>query len=360
MIVRGFTLVELLVSMAVLVLIIGLLARLVDSTSLSILGSTKGMDNNQLSTVALDRIGNSIAGMVTSGAATLVAYKNPEGSDGLAMLSNNRVRSRTGGDANINVNSFTSIRMGARGFGVLTLPDLEMSSSPTIPMLCWGDGTVTWQTGNGGASVKGEQADPSKALSLAAHDLVTPPTGNSTAGSMLNFTPLSRSIFRFELAFLLSDGTTVSGSGADLPHLASLSGGGSAPLPRNKYFVPGEELAGTPPATFPSRAYPLALNAVTSDVAANNNSNGLNVYVRAVIVGIVSIDATTQKILTGVQMTQLADLKIFGKSEDGKTPTQKWNLADPGGESYPKIAAPNFPAAVLKNVRATQRYYYVN
>lgn len=349
----AFTLVELLVSMTVLVLIIGLLAQLVDHTSLSIMRSTKGMDNVQLSTLALDRIGSSFAGMITSGAGTLVAYKNTGGSDGLAMITNSRVRSRAGGTGtNINVDSFTDIRMGARGFCVINTAD----PSPSIPMLSWGDGTIVWSKTNNAASVQG---DPTQALLQATKDVMYQTSGSGQAGNMLNFSPLSRGIFRFELAFLLSDGTTVSGSGANLPILPDLTSAAAAPLPRNKYFVAGEVFA-TPPATFPAAAYPLAFSAANSDAAPRNGSNGQNVYVRAVIVGIASLDAATQKILSSSQLTQLAATQTFPKITDGKTPAQAWNVSDQNGPTYPKLAPPSFPLPVLQNIRITQRYYYVN
>ena len=323
--------------MAVLVLIIGLLSQLVDNTSLSVLRSTKGMDNTQLSTLAMDRIGNSIAGMVTSGAGTLVAYKNAGGNDGLAMITNSRVRSRIGSDTQINVNSFTDIRMGARGFCVINTANSELPSTPSIPMLSWGDGTIVWSKTNNGVAVQG---DPTMALSLAAQDVVTPPS--NAPGAMLDFTPLSRSIFRFELAFLLSDGTTVSGSSG-------------ASLPRDKIVLSAS--SATPPVTFPPNTYPLALSAETSDAAPA--ANGQSVYVRAIIVGIVSLDATTQKILTSAQLTQLASLNTFPKPLGGKTPAQYWNVTDRTGVTYPKLAPPIFPVSVIQNVRVTQRYYYV-
>ena len=350
--------------MTALLLIVGLFAQLVNNTTVSVLRSTKGMDNTQLATVALDRIGTSITGMVASGTGTLVAYKNSTGSDGLAMITNGRVRSRTNGDQNINANSFTDIRMGARGFCVINTADPDLPASPSIPMLSLGDGTVVWSTTNNGTAVQG---DPTTALSLAAQDIVTPPTDANSPGAMLDFSPLSRSIFRFELAFLLSDGTTVSGSDTSLTLLPSLVNKASANgkmidptcLPRNKYFVANEEFF-TPPATFSAKAYPLAFSTSTSDIAPNDNSKGQNVYVRAVIVGIVSLDATTQKNLTGDQLTQLASLQTFPKLTDGKTPVQAWNISDQNGPVYKKIVPPNFPPPVLQNIRVTQRYYYVN
>ncbi|MBE7157126.1 MAG: hypothetical protein INR62_01600 [Rhodospirillales bacterium] len=331
--------------MAVLILIVGLLSQLVAHTSSSVVRSTKGMDNIQLATLALDRVGNSITGMVTSGTGTLVAYKNSNGSDGLAMLTNTRVRSRARGsgantnDSNIYVGSFTDIRMGTRGFCVIDTADPDLPTSPSIPMLNWGDGTVVWSTTNNAPTVQG---DPTTALSKAAQDVVSPPSGGAS-GTMLDFSPLSRSIFRFELAFSLSDGTMVNG----------LSG---SPPPRNKYFIANGAFTNAP-VSFPAGTYPLAFSAETSDTT---NASGQSVYVRAVVVGIVSLDATTQKLLSGAQLKQLASNDTFPKAASGQTPAQTWDITNQNGTVYTKIAPPNYPAPVLQNIRVTQRYYYVN
>ena len=352
----GFTLVEVLVSTTVLILIIAILAQVVGNATTSIQRSTKGMDSNQLATLALDRIGDSIARMVSSGEGTLVAIKNPNGSDGLAMITNARVRSRPSG-SKVSVDDFTDIRLGARGFCIISAPDPDLTASggtyPKVPMLHWGDGTVSWSA----QTATNVQGDLSQALLLATTDVQDQISSPGATPKLLQFTPLSRSICRLELAFLLSDGTTVSGSGSNLPLQAGF-GGTPAPLPRNKYFVPGEVFT-SPPVQFTAPAYPLAFNSADSD-AASTQTNSPNVYVSAVIVGIATLDQNTQRILSNTQFATLASTLTLQKTLDNSTPIQTWDISGPTKTTYAKLQSPNFPPAVLQNIRFTQKSFYVH
>lgn len=353
----GFTLVEVLVSMAVLVLIIGMLAQVVGNATTTIQRSNKSMDSNQSAAVALDRIGDSIAGMVKSGEATLVAIKNPSGNDGLAMITNGRVRSRTGA-ANVSVDSFTNIRQGARGFCVINAPnpDLLLPSGggnyPSTAMLHWGDATISWNA----PDTTNVQSNPTAALWQAATDV------QSQASNMLQFSPLSRSIFRFEIAFLLSDGTVVSGStgGTNLALIGAYTSTGvaQAPLPRNRYFIRNEAFA-NPPKSFDAPMYPLALDPADSDAAPTANSGGENVFVRAVIVGIATLDPNSLRILSDAQRTQLARTDTLGKVENNAMPIDKWDISSGTSTTYTTLRGSAFPPTVLQNIRFTQRSFYV-
>lgn len=356
----GFTLVEVLVAMTVLLLIIAMLAQVVQNATSSIQRSTKGMDNNQLATIALDRIGNSIAGMITSGQGTLVAVKNSVGSDGLAMITNGRVRSRTS-VSSISVSDFSNIRSGARGYCVITAADPDLSAMsngahPSVPMLNWGDGTVDWDISQTSTYV---QADPLQALSLGLADMVKMMSGGTVSDAkMLQFDPLSRSIFRFEICFLLSDGSLLSTSNPPLnKHLISNGTAPIAPVTLN------------PTASGSLTLLPLAFNTQDSNyipITVSNSSPPVTIpplYVRAVIVGIASLDSATMKILTGDQLTKLGDISILAKTTDKQTPLQAWDMSDSTKTTYQNVSpsgSSKFPLPVLQNIRFTQRYFYVN
>jgi prepilin-type N-terminal cleavage/methylation domain-containing protein len=380
----GFTLVELLVAMTVLVLIVVLFAQVIASTSASIVGSSNGMDMDQAASIALDRIGNTIRNMVTSGSGTLVVIKNlgnsgsTIASDGLVMLANQRVRNRPTNGLNgstyydVNVTTPTNVRMGA--FGYLVMNTLVSgSSSTTAPMLNWGDGTIAYAMQSGTpppspAPIQYMQANPAQALLSAAMDISNQMASSALiTPTMLQFSPVSPTILRFEVCCLLSDGTIASGiQGSNGKPLALLNGwSGTTLLPRNKYFVTGEAFT-TPPVSFASPEFPLAFNTLDSDTAPDTTSNGQNVYVQAIIVGIASLDTNTQKLLASSQVQVLTGPSVLAKA-DGQTPLATWDISSPTSQtavtnrSNLSATGPNhFPAAVLQNIRFSQRYYYVN
>ena len=296
--------------------------------------------------------------MVKGGGATLVAIKNQNGNDGLAMITNGRVRSRTGA-ADVNVGSFTNIRQGARGFCVINAPnpDLLLSagggSYPSSAMLHWGDATVSWAA----PDTTNVQSSPTTALWQAATDV------QAQTSNMLQFSPLSRNVFRFEIAFLLSDGTVVSGISTGSNNLALLgaytnSGVAQAPLPRNRFFIKNEAFA-NPPKSFDPPAYPLALDPADSDTAPTANSGGQNLFVRAVIVGIATLDPNTMRILSDPQRTQLASKETLAKVADSAMPIDAWDISSNNTSTYTNLRGANFPSAVLQNIRFSQRSFYV-
>ena len=194
-----------------------------------------------------------------------------------------------------------------------------------------------------------------------------------TTTPMLQFSPVDATIFRMELSFLLSDGTIVSGAGRTLTPLSTFSSTPTAVcLPRNKNFVTGEAFA-SPPAKFDATQYsyysqfPLAFNSTDSDAAPDTTSNGRNVYVRAIIVGLASLDAGTQGRLSALQLNALSGSQVLAKVADGQTPLDAWDISS----TTSTTAATNrtnlgptgslkFPATVLQNIRFYQRYFYVN
>ena len=331
------------VAIAILAIILVVLTEIAGETSLTIQKTSRSMETSELCLAALDHIESDFSGMVTTGTATMVVVKNSVGvNDGLALISNVRVRSRTG--ASISVSGSSDIRMGVIGYCVANTTDADVSGSPKVPMLNWGNGTVTWLAGqapNGQyvnsapLNLPGSLGGSNTALSGAVADISAVVSSNGTpppTPNMLQFQSLSKGIFRLEICFLLSDGTLVSVS---------------AP-PLNKNFL---STASPPPAvTFnpAQNIYALAFK--------SNDSNNATTYVRALIIGVAGIDSMTQKTLTASQLASLPN--ALAKTTDNQTPLQAWDISDSSKPTYTNLKA--YPTQVLQNIRFFQRYFYVN
>ena len=328
----GFTLVELLVAVAVLALILAMMGQIAIGTSNSIGNSSRNISIDRMANVVLDRIGDEISGMVKSGSATLVAIKNSDGNDGLALLSNGRVEDRS--------YQANTVRLGVFGFGVApqSYYDATGSASTPVPMVCQGSGAVLF-TGSK------QQYEPNYALQGATTDVSNWMAAGSpitTAGTELGVPePLGTGAFRFEVCFLRSDGKLISTT---------------AP-PLNKNFV-------TPPTTTPatptplvvftSPQYPLAFNADESNDLANQT------FIRAIVVGIAVIDPQSQKRM-GNKLSTLASTSTFPKTADNQTPMQAWDFSEGASSApvtYNQLKALS-PTAV-QYVHIYQRYYYIN
>ncbi len=331
---QGFTLVELLVSIAILALIMVVLAQFLQETGLTIGKTSRSMETTELCLAALDRIDSNLSSMITTGPATMVVVKNTTGvNDGLALVTNERVRSQGSSSGPINVANSSDIRMAAMGYCVGNAVDPDLAGAPSVPMLEWGNGTVTW---NSSQIANGNSINnlPLSALSAAVTDVSSVVTNGGTLPSpakMLQFQPLSHGICRLEICFLLSNGTLISVT---------------AP-PLNKNFL--SSASPSPAATFTAPNYALAFNANDS-----NSSTGL--YVRALIIGVAAIDSVTQKTLTAAQLASLPS--ALAKTIDGQTPLQAWDISSGSTTTYVNLKA--YPTQVLQNIRFFQRYFYVN
>ena len=149
--------------------------------------------------------------------------------------------------------------------------------------------------------------------------------------SSLRSTPAS---FASRFCCLLSDGTIASGiQGSKGVTLTLLNGwSGTTLLPRNRYFVTGEALTNPTVHFDPPAEFPLAFNAMDSDtapitpsIAPGHDSNGQNVFVRAVVVGIAVLDPEVQKLLSASQLQALTGSAVLAKA-DGQTPIDAWDI----------------------------------
>lgn len=323
----GFTLIEMLVSMAVLTLMIVLVSQLTSQANITINTSSRQMDAASDAGAALDRLGANLAGIVSAQGIAPVVYKNtpsaPSGensgtlNDGIAFICNARPRNRS--SVQTSPNNF--IRMAMMGYRVRAFPD-DLLGGTKVPKLSWGDGTVSFSTATG--SVQNAQYAKSglqNAIITVAGDL-TDGTDN-----MIKPEVLGQGIFRFELCFLLDDGTVA-----------------SAP-PRDNNF------SATP---FTGDCYAVALS---RDTSADPNKR----YVKAIIAGIAVLDAKTRQLVgaNGADLYKLADL-LPDPAANNQTPLQAWEFLGTSGNATNlrnKLAA--YPKPVLQNLRLYQRYYYL-
>lgn len=334
----GFTLVELLVAMAVLALILVLVGQIISHTSSTIGSSTRNISVDQMAGTVLDRIGAELSAMVTKGPATLIAIKNTSGSDGLAFVSNGR-----GEDLGYATNS---IRLSVWGCGVAPQSDYVASGSTStaLPMVCLGSGALLFNGTNG----SWEQATTNMLISntvlqAAANDVsnwmsATAPV--TTAGAGLGAPePLNLGTFRLEVCFLRSDGQLINGSGTS-----------TNALPLNRNFL-SSAAAGS------VTQYPVAFNAKDTNLY---DANGNPLYVRAIVVGIAVIDPQSQKQLGPTLLNKLSSTNVFPKAADGQSPLQAWDFSRVNSSPVTYNQLSSISPLALRYIHIYQRYFYVD
>jgi prepilin-type N-terminal cleavage/methylation domain-containing protein len=306
----GFTLIELLIASAVLALMLLLFSQVITGTTASTQAAKNRMDIASMCRVTFDRLGLDLRGMVHEIETSLVVIKGDGAtnvSDSLVMVCNVRTQDRgvASGD----------LRLGTIAYAIRSMDDLAIGISGA-PILCRGNGTITWST----TDKQQINSDTLKALKTAVADV------SGTSENMLSFQPLAEGVFRCSISFLLNDGTLT-----DTP-----------PRDKNIKSISND-----------ANVYPLALSAAASDDASQR-------YIRALVVGVVALDPRTLKIAaqSGSSLETLA--KIFTSPAVGSTAAQKWDIDDKSNADLrAKLSPPAFPAPVLKRIQVYQRYFYV-
>ena len=324
---RAFTLVEVMVSMTVLVLLIVLIAQILSQASATITRSTKQMDVASQAGTALDRIGSTLGSIKIAQGVVPVVYKNTPNetgkksgitNDGFAFLSNGRTRNRASVTAPF-------IRMSMMGYRVTSEKESLMNNAE-VPMLSWGDGTISFSTASGNVQTSSQaKSSLMTAIQTVAKDLET---GNQ---NMVNFQTLGSGIFRFEVCFLLDDGTVV-----------------STP-PRDVNF---------PAATNPTLTGDAYAVAVSSETSADVNKR----YVKAFIVGLAGLDLRSRELVgtNGVNLYKLSE-DFPDPATINQTPLQAWDFtSDTTAAKALRSKISNYPPPILQNLRVYQRYFYLN
>ncbi len=327
--------VELLVSITVLTLLIVLVSQITSQANKAISGAGRQMDTASDAGVALDRLGANLSGLTVAQGIAPVVYKNtpdsPSGksgafNDGIAFMCNSRTRERS--VVQTSPNNF--IRMAMVGYRVQSFPD-DLLGGTNVPKLSWGDGTISYSKSDGTGNIQpvGNAASSNlqNAMLAVAGDL------GDGGSSMIQPEALGQGIFRFELCFLLDDGTVVEKPPRDL--------------------------------NFPAASYPVLTGnsyavAVTRETSADVNKR----YAKAIIVGMAALDAKTRQLVgtNGADVYKLAD-DLPDPSATNQTPLQAWDFTSntPAANSLrTKLSAPNYPPPILQNLRIYQRYYYIS
>jgi prepilin-type N-terminal cleavage/methylation domain-containing protein len=347
----GFTLLEMLVATSVLALLLALFAQItshtVDATQLA----GRQIDAGSQARIALDRLGVNLNAMLQSdGIAPIVCKDTGETvsgakNDALAFLANARPRTRS-------TVTPAMLRAAVVGYRVRSLKD-SLLKDASVPMLNWGDGTLTWSTKSGTNVDDGLIST----LQAAATDLKS---GKETG---VNFQGLAQGLFRFEISFLLDNGSVVTKP------------------PRDIRFA-SDPVIGNDPSL-----YAVALRASVSEgqlgkdstdeklgnanyVAPNPSDPTTWRYVKAFIVGVAGLSTEVRQLIPS-DLAKLADAlpnpaPSTSASTNKPTPLEAWNFtSDTAGNSASATAlrtslAAGFPAPVLRSLYVYQRYYYVN
>lgn len=309
---RGFTLVELLVAMAVFALMLGIGMQLVSSTAQTTGSSTKRMATASMSRIALDRFEADASRAILTGGATVIYYgdsTNRSGNSAIGWATSSRSRFTT----NTNVNQ--EVRGATVGYQVRELQYKFGQTSATIPILQRGDGRLSYRRRS-----SGDRCDYMFARIFGANELPGD-LRSATTETALNFQGLGDGIVRFHVSFLQDDGSIVQVP----PSYASF-----------------DAIGGT------NGCLPIAFSAATS---ADPNKR----FVKAMIVGVAVLDEGTLRLSherdSGFLATIGTALERPMLSEE--TPVAVWSAkltANAGSLSRP----------ILQNLRFYQRLIPAN
>jgi prepilin-type N-terminal cleavage/methylation domain-containing protein len=188
---RGFTLIELMASMILFSIIIGLTVWAVGSATDTTSAAEKQMDTSAQARAFFDRLDADLNTMITEGGITaLYCVNNPGPSGNSAIGFICRARPRANSDTAVNQN----FRGAVVGYQVRDAEDL----GGTFPMVSRGDGALLYTNSGTNADHRFAQIMKNTADDLA---------GGSE--NMLDWQTSGSGILRFHISFLLNDGTIV-------------------------------------------------------------------------------------------------------------------------------------------------------
>jgi prepilin-type N-terminal cleavage/methylation domain-containing protein len=379
----GFSLVEMMVSLAVLSILVLLFNELFSAASTTITTSRKRMDADSEARLLLSRLGSDLDGMIKNTRVDyLFAKKSGNASDSFFFYSQAPAYF-------VSTDSTLYPTSSADPKSPLSLLGYRMNSNNQLERLGKG---LTWDN-QGQASAASSSSDSSynSVVFLAPADAggagwnpLTLMTGAwpNTVGSTPqyyaeepNFQVIAPDVFRLEFCYLLKDGTI-----SDQPVMSNTPSSWSAKFSPDtpSYYTPG----GSPPSSannYP--AYALgsrwAVNSGTSEPqyfictsapAAGSNANwgALGMQdVSAIIVTVAILDSNSQKLLGGTSLSTLAGLFPDSGFVSAVNPA---NAVLPGAawQSVLTKTSPTFasvahisPAAAAQ-VRIYQRFFYLN
>ena len=346
----GFTILELLVSMAVLALLVVLVAQLTNSAALTITGSRKHMDADSQARTLLDRMSVDIAKMVKRKDADCIFYKGPQND---AMFFYSEAPAYYAYDTNTARGNKNSVALiGYR----INAANPDYPNTPVLERLGMG---LTWDGASSSSAPGGlvfltalaGSAVPDPASTLDGNwskTIGTVASGYSNGDDPGSYHVLGDLVYRMEIQFLLTDGTLsnipvtnpapVSANNLSASGLPTVSNGSPNYAPGSRWFD-----------TSASRGY---ICASAAPGAAVWNPIGVQ-DISAIVVTLAVLDSNSRKIITGdITGVPLVD------AVDATPVAKTWMAAINNSASF--ASASGIPQAAAAQVRIYQRTFYLN
>jgi len=358
----GFTLVEMLVATAVLVLLIVMVSQLTNSAIFTTTNSRKHMDTDSQARTIFDRMANDFDRMVRRTDVDYIFYKNPAGASGSPGVN----------DAFFfysEVPAYYSTAPSPASQSTAALVGYRINSNNTyyagVPVLERLGKGLTWDGSTGNSLPGGPvflttpsgNATPLAASFLDANWIAIGTAANNYSdGTDPDYHVLSDQAYRLEIAFLLADGTT-STIPVTNPATSTNNLGASGPpgtgSDTTQHYTPGSRWFDT---SAGGRGY-ICTNATAG--AAVWNPIGIK-DVSAVIVTIAILDLNSRKTITNTASmvgalrdpiaTDFATFPVNVMAQSWATIVNSGSFA--ASSDIPKVAA--------SQVRIYQRYFYIN
>lgn len=364
----GFTLVEILVSVAVLAILVVMVAQLTSSATTTTTTGRKRMDADGQARLVFDRMATDFGKMVKRSDVDYILYKNPASATGINdavffYCETPAYFSGTGNQGSVSLVGYrvsSNLQLERLGEGLSWDGQASASVNPQVP-----GGIVFLSTPSGSAA-------PDPASTIAGNWPAIGTTAGSggansaySDGTDLNYHVLSDQVYRLEIVFLLTDGTTtlkpvLSVKPATWPAgPVFYTSTTSDPAPIND----GDSSKGTYYAVG-SRWYNTGSN---KGYICTDATVGAAVWIpigiqdiSAIIVTIAILDANSRNIAPN-KSSMVAALPDPAASDLSASPpvlpAQSWlKVVDSGTFA----AASGIPQAAASQVRVYQRYFYIN
>lgn len=317
----AFTLVELLVSVAIVALLLVLFLQLLSGTTATLTRSNKQLDSSSLARIALDRFDNDWSGAILKNGTTALYYSSSGtgGNSAIAFVTTSRARGPTSSSGGWT----TDTRSAYVGYKITPFSQSVPGSSTTqsIESLGRADGRFTFSTqsiASGAAYNLWDLFGTGNTRIPWDLSTVPPSSGARTDERCMNWQVLVNGVFRLHISFVLDDGSIVQ----------------TPPAYRN-FFVNGNSSS------------PCTAIAFSQSTSADPNSR----YVKGLIVGIAVLDEKTRNLAYVSDNNFVATIsgQILRPTQTGETPGSIWNA---------HLSSVTFSPA-RQNLRFHQRFYGV-
>jgi type II secretory pathway pseudopilin PulG len=338
----GFTIIELLVSAAVIVALLVMTAQMVTQTMKVTNASNKRMDADSMARIAFDRFGLDFScAMLNNSAAALYhtpmsgARPDPKANSGIGFLTTSRARFISDPDVK------NDVRGAVIGYKIQN-SGLQLSGAALthVPVLHRGDARLTFsvtdesrRAGCDVPSILGTKNADDQSVRRLPNDIVEnfPHAigGTDPEAAFLDFQSLGDGIVRLHISFVLDDGRIVQTL---------------------------QQPSATPPFDATYRDFPATGGLATTGVlpiafSPETSADANKRYVKGLIVGLAVLDFSTLRqgyLVDENYADSLAD--ELKRPEDGQTPVEAWQANLPNVRFAP----------VRQNIRFYQRFYGAN